>query len=121
MARSLSIGRTRRFPQRSRPVIWRRRVPRRPLPTGTERAQRAGEEESRRSPFVGGGARGRRRAAAMADESRPLRADMTPVAPAVIPLVHAPDDPGPNGDPAPEPATEAPPSEGWSRIRALFK
>jgi HemY protein len=93
----------------------------RPFPTGTERAQRAGEEESRRSPFVGGGARGRRRAAAMADESRPLRADMTPVAPAVIPLVHAPDDPGPNGDPAPEPATEAPPSEGWSRIRALFK
>jgi HemY protein len=93
----------------------------RPFPTGTERAQRAGEEESRRSPFVGGGARGRRRAAAMANESRPLRADMTPVAPAVIPLVHAPDDPGPNGDPAPEPATEAPPSEGWSRIRALFK
>jgi len=93
----------------------------RPFPTGTERAQRAGEEESRRSPFVGGGARGRRRAAAMADESRPLRADMTPVAPAVIPLVHAPDDPGPNGDPAPEPATEVPPSEGWSRIRALFK
>jgi HemY protein len=93
----------------------------RPFPTGTERAQRAGEEESRRSPFVGGGARGRRRAAAMADESRPPRADMTPVAPAVIPLVHAPDDPGPNGDPAPEPATEAPPSEGWSRIRALFK
>ena len=93
----------------------------RPFPTGTERAQRAGEEESRRSPFVGGGARGRRRAAAMANESRPLRADMTPVAPAVIPLVHAPDDPGPNGDPAPEPATEVPPSEGWSRIRALFK
>jgi HemY protein len=93
----------------------------RPFPTGTERAQRAGEEESRRSPFAGGGARGRRRAAAMADESRPPRADMTPVAPAVIPLVHAPDDPGPNSDPVPEPATEAPPSEGWSRIRALFR
>src|SRR5258706_3428588 len=84
----------------------------RPFPTGTERAQRAGEEESRRSPFVAGGARVRRRAAAMANEMRPLRADMTPVAPAVIPLVHAPDDPGPNGDPAPEPAPEAPPSEG---------
>ena len=48
---------------------------------------------------------------------------MTAVAPAVIPLVHAPDDPGPNGEtevePAPEPAT--PPTDGWSRIRALFR
>ena len=48
--------------------------------------------------------------------------EMTAVAPAVIPLVHAPDDPGPNGEaevePAPEPAT--PPPDGWSRIRALF-
>ena len=115
----------------------------RPFPIGAEQASRKdeerktgehkdeerkgeekGEEESRRSPFVGGGAgERRRRAAARADESR-VRADMTPmtpIAPAVIPLVHAPDDPGPNGDPAPEPATEAPPSEGWSRIRALFK
>jgi len=48
---------------------------------------------------------------------------MTPIAPAVIPLVHAPDDPGPNGDPQPEPEPEidAPPAEGWRRIRALFK
>jgi hypothetical protein len=46
------------------------------------------------------------------------------VAPAVIPLVHVPDDPGPDAEPpvepAPEPASE-PPSDGWSRIRALFK
>ena len=48
---------------------------------------------------------------------------MTAVAPAVIPLVHAPDDPGPNGEsevePAPEPSP--PPADGWSRIRALFR
>ena len=114
----------------------------RPFPIGAEQASRKdeerktgehkdeerkgeekGEEESRRSPFVGGGAgERRRRAAARADEAR-VRADMTPIAPAVIPLVHAPDDPGPNGDPQPEPEPEidAPPAEGWRRIRALFK
>jgi hypothetical protein len=59
-------------------------------------------------------------AAATADDQRASRAgEMT----AVIPLVHAPDDPGPNGEqeaePAPEPAT--PPADGWSRIRALFR
>jgi hypothetical protein len=59
-------------------------------------------------------------AAATADESRaPRGREMT----AVIPLVHAPDDPGPNGEqeaePAPEPAT--PPTDGWGRIRALFR
>jgi hypothetical protein len=63
-------------------------------------------------------------AAATADESRaPRGRAMTAVAPAVIPLVHAPDDPGPNGEqevePAPEPAP--PPTDGWSRIRALFR
>ena len=63
-------------------------------------------------------------AAATADESRAPRArEMTAVAPAVIPLVHAPDDPGPNGEsevePAPEPSP--PPADGWSRIRALFR
>ena len=46
------------------------------------------------------------------------------VAPAVIPLVHVPDDPGPDAEPpvepAPEPASE-PPADGWSRIRSLFK
>ena len=63
-------------------------------------------------------------AAATADDQRAPRAgEMTAVAPAVSPLVHAPDDPGPNGEaeaePAPEPAT--PPADGWSRIRALFR
>jgi hypothetical protein len=46
------------------------------------------------------------------------------VAPAVIPLVHAPDDPGPEpdaqGEPAPD-STGVPPSDGWSRIRSLFR
>jgi hypothetical protein len=58
----------------------------------------------------------------MPDESRAPRGDMTPVVPAVIPLVHAPDDPGPNGVGAAEPEVEPPPpSEGWRRIRALFR
>jgi HemY protein len=84
-----------------------------------EQAQRAGEEESR-SPFFAGGRRERRaRAAAMANESRTVRSDMTPVVPGVIPLVHAPDDPGPNGEPPAE--AEPPPPASWSRIRALFK
>jgi HemY protein len=42
----------------------------------------------------------------------------------VIPLVHVPDDPGPDQEaqvePAPEPASE-PPSDSWTRIRQLFK
>jgi len=89
-----------------------------------EQAQQSDEEESRRSPFFGGGRSDRRpRTAATAVESRTTRADMTPVAPAVIPLVHAPDDPGTNGEKPEEPETEAPPppSDGWSRIRALFR
>jgi len=90
-----------------------------------EKAQRAAEEAAHADPFSAGGRSARRAmAAATADESRAPRAGaMTAVAPAVIPLVHAPDDPGPNGEteaePAPEPAT--PPSDGWSRIRALFR
>ena len=57
---------------------------------------------------------------------RPRRRGFAPVAiaPAVIPLVHAPDDPGPDAEkpsePAPEPPDE-PPGDNWSRIRALFK
>jgi HemY protein len=40
-----------------------------------------------------------------------------------IPLGHAPDDPGPGGEPPPEPAPKGPPlsSNGWDRLRALFK
>ncbi len=91
----------------------------RPPSAEGEQAPPAGEEDSR-SPFFAGGRRERRvRAAAMANKSRAARSDMTPVVPAVIPLVHAPDDPGPNGEPPAEP--EPPPPASWSRIRALFK
>ncbi|HEY2228479.1 MAG TPA: heme biosynthesis HemY N-terminal domain-containing protein [Xanthobacteraceae bacterium] len=51
-----------------------------------------------------------------------------PAAPAanfekVIPLIHAPDDPGPDGEPHAEPVPDPPPppSNGWDRLRALFK
>jgi HemY protein len=46
--------------------------------------------------------------------------------PPVIPLVQAPDDPGPSAnaevppDPAPE-GPDAPPADGWTRFRAMFK
>src|SRR5262245_40884090 len=96
----------------------------RPPSAEEEQAQRKGEEDSR-SPFFAGGRRERRaRAAAMVNESRAARADMTPVAPGASPLVHAPDDPGPNGEKPEEPETESspsPPPDSWSRIRALFK
>jgi len=90
-----------------------------------EKAQRAAEEAAHADPFSAGGRSARRAmAAATAAESRaPRGREMPAVAPAVIPLVHAPDDPGPNGEtevePAPEPAP--PPADGWSRIRALFR
>jgi HemY protein len=45
-------------------------------------------------------------------------------APPVIPLVHAPDDPGPNAEAPAEPAAEgaeSPPADGWGRFRSLFK
>jgi len=48
-----------------------------------------------------------------------------PVAPnRLIPLLHAPDDPGPDAEPQAEPETEPPPPPpftGWSRLRQLFK
>jgi HemY protein len=49
-----------------------------------------------------------------------------PPAPApnrLIPLLHAPDDPGPDAEPQSEPETEPPPppSNGWTRLRQLFK
>jgi HemY protein len=40
----------------------------------------------------------------------------------VIPLVHAPDDPGPEAGPDGEPVPEAsPPRDAWQRIRQLFR
>jgi len=97
-----------------------------PLPASgeSERAQRAAEEGAHPAPFSAGGRSERRAmAAATADESRVPRArEMTPVAPAVIPLVPPPDDPGPNGEMEVEPTPELPPPpDGWSRIRALFR
>ena len=66
--------------------------------TTSEPTTRGDEEASRPSPFFAGGSGGRRaRAAATAHDSRDARGDMTPIAPAVIPLVPPPDDPGPNG------------------------
>ena len=56
--------------------------------------------------------------------ARPRAFAPVPIPPAVIPLVHAPDDPGPDADrtaePAPEPTTEPPP-DSWTRIRQMFK
>jgi HemY protein len=41
----------------------------------------------------------------------------------VIPLIHAPDDPGPDGEPPTDPLPDLPPPppNGWDRLRALFK
>jgi HemY protein len=41
----------------------------------------------------------------------------------VIPLLHAPDDPGPDGEPQTDAIPDSPPptSNGWDRLRALFK
>jgi HemY protein len=47
-----------------------------------------------------------------------------PVAPAVIPLVHAPDDPGPEADSfngRGRNGSEEPPTDNWTRIRQLFR
>jgi len=51
-------------------------------------------------------------------------APVTPTAEKVIPLLHVPDDPGPEPEPSSEPATEPPPDtspDGWQRLRGLFK
>ena len=48
----------------------------------------------------------------------------TPPVEKIIPLLHMPDDPGPDPEPSTEPAAEPPPdttSEGWRRLRGLFK
>jgi HemY protein len=47
----------------------------------------------------------------------------TVAGPAVIPLLHAPDDPGPDGELHAEPLPDPPPPQpnGWDRLRALFK
>ncbi len=62
-----------------------------------------------------------------ADVERPPRGRTLapiPVAPAVIPLVHAPDDPGPEADSfngRGRNGSEEPPADNWTRIRQLFR
>jgi HemY protein len=55
---------------------------------------------------------------------RRTREPTPPLAPAVIPLVHAPDDPGPQAEAVAELEPEvaaAPPPDAWTRIRQMFK
>jgi HemY protein len=55
--------------------------------------------------------------------ARTAAATAVPIAP-VIPLVHVPDDPGPDAPPHLEPETETSPepqSEAWRKLRGLFK
>ena len=54
---------------------------------------------------------------------RTAAATAVPLAP-IVPLVHVPDDPGPDAPQHLEPETETSPepsSEGWRRLRGLFK
>ena len=51
---------------------------------------------------------------------RPVAADLH-LADSVIPLVHSPDDPGPDGDLADEPTPEPPAQEGWWRRRKSLR
>jgi HemY protein len=57
-----------------------------------------------------------------ARESMPAsaRRPRKPKIEAVIPLLHVPDDPGPEVDAEPEPVPEKPP-EGWDKLRHFFK
>ncbi len=70
------------------------------------------------------------RLAASAKKAAASAEDSTPAARAkrqrkakvetVIPLVHVPDDPGPEAEPEPEPVPEQPPAN-WTKLRQLFK
>jgi HemY protein len=66
-------------------------------------------------------------AASLHEDLRPRRARgqaPVPIPPALIPLVHAPDDPGPDPEAHVEPEPEAavePLPDSWSRIRQLFR
>jgi HemY protein len=57
------------------------------------------------------------------DQRRPRARGRIALAPAVIPLVHAPDDPGPDPEAAvePRPETTDAPADNWSRLRHLFR
>jgi HemY protein len=65
---------------------------------------------------------GRRQAAPVQRADRAVA--VTPRLDKVIPLVHVPDDPGPDPEPAIDSAAEPPPvssGDGWQRLRQLFK
>jgi HemY protein len=51
------------------------------------------------------------------------KAQQVAVAPAVIPLVHVPDDPGPDGELPLDPEIDPPddPNDNWRKLRGLFK
>jgi HemY protein len=51
--------------------------------------------------------------------SRSDQAAPAPAGDSIIPLVHVPDDPGPEPEPDVEPVGAAPP-QGWRRLRSLF-
>ena len=76
----------------------------------------APELETRPEPPLGRPARKPARAAGRTAKGKPVEA--------VIPLVHAPDDPGPDSgldaDPVPEPSTP-PASDTWQRFRQFFR
>ena len=76
----------------------------------------APELETRPEPPLGRPARKPARAAARTAKGKPVEA--------VIPLVHAPDDPGldsgMDADPVPEPTTP-PASDAWQRFRQFFR
>jgi HemY protein len=84
-----------------------------PAPEDAKKPEAKPEEEPEPAPAP---ARKSAKAAAKAD-SKPKPAEP------VIPLVHAPDDPGPDSglevDPVPEPPS--PPRDTWQRIRQLFR
>jgi HemY protein len=112
-----------------------------PLPAGGERSrtERAGEGDPPHAEFAetaphptplpsGERERTERGDGPYAEPQEKERSDLAePEAarvPPVIPLVHAPDDPGPNAEPPAEPAAEGadtPPADGWGRFRSLFK
>jgi HemY protein len=87
-----------------------------PLPASDGGKEYAEPAENERSDFAAASSRD------AFPEPEAARAASAP--PPVIPLVHAPDDPGPSAEapaePAPEGADTTPP-EGWGRFRSLFK
>ena len=98
------------------PILSRPVIEMAPPPPATEPVRPPAAEEP--SPV-----RAVRKAQKFASKPGKAVAKSKPVEP-VIPLVHAPDDPGPDSgldvDPVPEPSTP-PTRDAWQRIRQLFR